>query len=70
MILGYLVFLVLGVIAFFFMPSLSSPMRISVALAIFLIPSIALTIWVVKIGDRAPSDAITILPNKSNTDLK
>lgn len=70
MIFGYLAFLILGILAFFFMPSLSSLMRISVALAIFLIPSIALTIWVIKVGDKAPSDAITILPSNSKVDSK
>jgi hypothetical protein len=70
MIFGYFLFLVVGALSFYFLPNLSSLIRISVALAIFLIPSITLTIWVMKIGDRAPSDAITILPNTSKADLK
>lgn len=34
--------------------------RTVVALSIFLVPSAGLTSWVLVVGDRAPSDAVTV----------
>lgn len=65
MIIGYLAFLTLGIIAYFLMAKFGLPIRIVLALAIFLIPSIALTVWIVRIGDKAPPDAITIIPEQN-----
>ena len=63
MILLYILFFVCGVIAFFVMSRLGIYMRVSIALAIFVIPSLVATLWIIKIGDKAPPDAITIYPD-------
>lgn len=62
MIFGYVVFLVLSVVAFFLAVKLALPWRIAIALAVFIIPSILLTVWVVRTGDKPAPDAITIVP--------
>ena len=67
MIFSYLIFLVAGVAIFFLMGKLGLPIRIAVALAVFLIPSIMLTVWVARTGDKAPPDAITITPKPPST---
>ena len=67
MILSYLIFLVAGVMIFFLMGKLGLPIRIAVALAVFLIPSILLTLWVARTGDKPPPDAITITPKPPTT---
>ena len=66
MIIGYLAFFLLGLVAFFLMAKFGLPIRIAVALAVILIPSFVLTVWVVQIGDKPPPDAITIVPERSN----
>jgi predicted RND superfamily exporter protein len=68
MIIAYLGFFALGVLIFFLMAKLGLPMRIGVSLAVFLIPSIILTIWVVRVGDKPPSDAITVVPRPSESE--
>jgi hypothetical protein len=61
---AYLLFLFLGTIAFFAMVKARLPIRIGVALAIFVIPSIALTVWVVRVGDRPSPGAIIVAPEQ------
>jgi hypothetical protein len=68
MIIAYIAFFALGIVAFFVMAKFGLPIRIAVALAVFLIPSIALTVWVLRVGDKPPSDAITVVPKSSTTD--
>lgn len=65
MIIGYLAFFALGIVAFFLMAKFGLPIRMAVGLAVFLIPSIVLTVWVVRIGDKPPPDAITIVPEQN-----
>lgn len=67
MIFGYVVFLALGVAAFFLAVKLALPWRIAIALAVFIVPSILLTIWVVRTGDKPAPDAITIVPKPGAT---
>ena len=62
MIISYFVFLIIGVAVFFAMAKFGLPVRLVVALSVFLIPSIALTVWVVRTGDKPPPDAITVVP--------
>lgn len=62
MIIGYLVCFALGNVAYFLMAKFDLPIRITVALAVFLILSVVLTVWVVRIGDKPPPDAITVVP--------
>lgn len=66
MIIGYITFLVLGVVTFLLMAKFGLLIRITVALAVFLIPSIVLTVWIVRTGDKPPPDAITIVPEQNN----
>lgn len=68
MTIAYIAFLVLGVIAFFLMAKFGLPIRIAVALAVFIVPSIVLTMWIVRVGDKPPPDAITIVPKPSASD--
>lgn len=62
MIAAYSVFFLLGVAIFFLMAKVSLFVRIGVALATFVIPSTALTIWIVRTGDKPPPDAVTVVP--------
>lgn len=68
MIIAYILFFILGIIVFFLMAKFGLPIRIFSALAIFLIPSVALTFWVAWIGDSASDDAIVIESNKASND--
>ena len=68
MIAAYIAFLVLGVIAFVFSAKLAFLLRIFIALVVFIIPSIILTIWVARVGDRPMPDAITVVPEPPETD--
>lgn len=61
MIIGYITFLALGIVAFLIMARFGLLIRIAVVLAVFLVPSIALTVWIVRVGDKPPSDAITVI---------
>lgn len=58
----YVGFFVLGVAAFFLMSRFALPWRIAVALAVFLIPSIAMTALLIRVGDRPQSGAIIVVP--------
>jgi len=66
-IFGYVSFLVLGVVAFFLAAKLALPWRVVIALAVFLIPSMALTVWVIRTGDKPAPDAIAIVPKTGAT---
>ena len=57
-------------IVFFLMAKFGLPMRVAVALGVFVIPSVVLTVWVARIGDKPPSDAITIVPKPGTTPEK
>lgn len=71
MIIAYVIFFALGVGAFFLMEKFGVPVRIAVALVVFIVPSIVATVWIVRVGDKPPPDAITIVPKPSdNTDSK
>lgn len=67
MIIAHIVFFAIGIAAFFLMAKFGMPIRLVAALALFLIPSIDLTLWVVRIGDNAAPDAVTIVPKHSET---
>lgn len=49
-------------VAFFLSAKFAFAIRIVIALATFLVPSIVLTGWVVKVGDRPMPDAVTVDP--------
>ena len=65
MIVSYIIFFALGVIVFFLMAKFGLPIRLAIALAVFLIPSIILTAWIIRAGDKPPPDAVTIIPKHS-----
>lgn len=60
MIIAYAVFLVLGIVVFLATRRFSLPKRIIIATTIFLLPSIALTLWVWSIGDEPQPGAVTV----------
>lgn len=64
MVLIYLLFLVAGVVAFMLTGKLGLPTRIGAALAIFIIPSVLATLWLLKVGDKPPPDAGTVYPQQ------
>jgi hypothetical protein len=63
MILFYLLAAVAALIGYAVTFRLGVPIRIMIALLIFIIPSVSLTILVFIVGDKAPPDAITVYPN-------
>jgi hypothetical protein len=65
MLAAYLVFFVLGLTVFLFTARLGLPIRIVIALAIIIVPSISLTVWVVRAGDEPPPGAVTVVPEPS-----
>lgn len=70
MVFAYIGFFVLGVIVFFLMGKFGLPIRVAIALAVFVIPSIVLTIWISRVGDKPSPDAITIVPRPGATPEK
>jgi hypothetical protein len=68
MIFAYIAFLVLGVVVFLLTAKFGLPIRIVIALAVCLIPSIVLTAWVVQVGDKPPPDAITVVPKPATSE--
>ena len=67
MIIAYLAFLLLGIVVFFLAAKLRMLIRIAIALAVCLIPSAILTVWVLRVGDKPAADAITIVPKPSTS---
>ena len=65
MIFFYLLFLLLGVIAYVVVTELGLPGKLLIALLVFLLPSLALTLWLLIVGDRPPDDAVTVAPESS-----
>lgn len=63
MILLYVFFLALGIVTFVIAARLGFPARIVLALAAFIVPSLLATLWLSRIGDRAPPDSRTIYPD-------
>lgn len=65
MIAAYFVFFVLGLTAFLLTAKFGLPIRIVIALAIFIVPSASLTVWVARTGDEPAPGAITVVPEPS-----
>lgn len=70
MILLYILFLIAGVVTFFITAKLSIIFRLGIAVVVFVVPSIVMTYWILKVGDKAPPDAITIYPNHMGKNTK
>ena len=65
MLLWSIPFLIVAVIVFFLISKLDMRLRVGIALAIWLIPTIVLTMWVSMLGDKPPADARTVYPEKA-----
>jgi hypothetical protein len=63
-------FFVVAAVVFFFTAKWTLALRIGIALAIWLIPTAMLTVWVIHTGDKAPPDAITVVPGPSGAQEK
>ena len=63
-------FLVVAAVVFFFTARWALPFRLAIAIAIWLIPTAILTVWVVRTGDKPAPDAITIVPKPGTTPEK
>ncbi len=60
MILIYIVFLIFAAVVFFFTPRLGLSTRLLIAAIVFLLPSLVMTVWVIKVGDKPLPGARTI----------
>ena len=63
-------FLVIAAVVFFFTSKWPFPVRLAIGLVIWLLPTAILTVWVARTGDKAPPDAITIVPKPGATPQK
>lgn len=62
MIFIYFLSALIGLAVYATTSRLRKPVRIAIALIIFIALSVSATIWIVVIGDKAPPDATTISP--------
>lgn len=67
MILVYLLAAVAALIVYAFTSRLDMSIRVVIALLVFAIPVVSITLLVVKTGDKAPPDAVTV--HQSNETL-
>lgn len=70
MIALYIIFAIVGALAFVLLSKFGMPLRILIALLIAVGLSIALTVWVTRVGDKPPHDARTIVPAPHGDDVK
>ena len=66
MVALYFVFFFIGILIFLWMTEFSMFMRLVVAFSVFLVPSISITVWLAKIGDKPPPNSVIIVPKHSN----
>lgn len=66
MVISYFVFFAFGLVAFFLLKKFNLLIRITVALIVFLVPSIALTVWINRVGDKPPEGAVTVIQKSPN----
>ncbi len=66
MFILYFIFFFIGILVFLWMAEFNIFLRIIAAFLVFLIPSISITGWLVKIGDKPPPDAVVIVPKHSD----
>jgi hypothetical protein len=64
MILAYLLSAVVGVVIFFVASKLSLPMRLGLSIGIFVLLAVIVTVIIIRVGDRASPDAVTIDPKR------
>jgi len=62
MIAAFLYSLPVAVIAYFLLRKSRPLLRVVIALAIWLLPPLALIVWVLIVGDQPPPDAVLVSP--------
>ena len=62
MILVYLLAFVAALIVFALTYQLGILARVLIALLVFAIPAALVTVWIIRVGDKAPPDAVTVSP--------
>lgn len=63
MILAYLIAAIAGLAVYSLAFRLDAGYRVMLALLVFAVSSVIITVWVVVVGDRAPPDAVTVTPD-------
>lgn len=63
-------FFIVAAVVFFFTAKWAPSLRVGIAMVIWLLPTAILTVWVVRTGDKAAPDAITVVPKPSATPEK
>ncbi|HMH68746.1 MAG TPA: hypothetical protein VK519_12605 [Pinirhizobacter sp.] len=63
--MAYIIFFVVAVLTFAMTSRFPMGWRLVLAAAVFLLMSVALTILVVKVGDKPSPDSRTVFPEKS-----
>lgn len=62
MLAAYVFFFALGIATWLLLSRMAVPLRAGIALAVFLIPAVALTVWVLWVGDRPAPDSAVVSP--------
>ncbi len=70
MIAIYGVALLVALLVYLLLSRVSFALRVGLALAVFALLSVVLTIWIVKIGDGAPPGAVTVMPLSMSTQVE
>jgi len=60
MIAAYLLFIIGAAVVYLLSARMTRATRLIIAFAVFVVPAVALTAWIVSVGDRPPSDAVTV----------
>lgn len=63
MIFVYLLAVVAALIVYASTYRLGHYTRMLIAIIVFIIPSVSVTVWIYMVGDKAPLDAVTVFPN-------
>ncbi|PZN84121.1 MAG: hypothetical protein DM484_03235 [Candidatus Methylumidiphilus alinenensis] len=62
MLIVYVIALLLALLAYSLLPTIPFGWRLGIAISLFSIISILATVWIAKIGDKAPPGSITVIP--------
>ena len=64
MIIAYIVFALVAVVAFLLTGKLALNIRIGIAIALFIVPSLIFTVWIIKTGDKPLEGSTIVAPKK------
>jgi uncharacterized membrane protein len=67
MIFVYLLAAVVALFVYAATSRLGAGARVALALVVFAVPAVSVTLWVVIRGDKAPPGAVTVNPNDKAT---